>query len=56
MEGFRVTEIAVSHNLRRAGASHHGIWNRLFASSADLLAVCWMKKRTGRFKIAERIG
>ena len=35
--------------------SHYGIWNRLFASFYDLLAVRWMKKRMFRYQIAERI-
>ena len=55
MEGFTVTEIPISHNPRHAGHSHYGIWNRLFKSSADLLAVRWMKKRVIRYKIAEEI-
>lgn len=56
MEGFTVTEIPISHNPRQAGLSHYGVWNRLFKSSADLLAVRWMKKRVIRYKIAEEIG
>ncbi len=55
MEGFTVTEIPISHNPRQAGQSHYGIWNRLFKSSADLLAVRWMKKRIIRYTIAEEI-
>ena len=55
MEGFTVTEIPISHNARQAGQSHYGVWNRLFKSSADLLAVRWMKKRIIRYKIAEEI-
>ena len=55
MEGFRLTEVAVSHNPRRAGASHYGIWNRLFASFTDLLAVRWMKKRALRYTVTERL-
>jgi hypothetical protein len=55
MEGFRVTEVPVRHHPRRAGATHYGIWNRLFASFADLLAVRWMKKRMIRYRIAERL-
>ena len=55
MEGFRVTEIPVGHKSRVAGASHYGIWNRLFATFADLLAVRWMKKRTIRYEIIERV-
>ena len=55
LEGFTVTEIAVSHNPRTAGQTHYGVWNRLFASSYDLLAVRWMKKRMFRYQVAERI-
>jgi len=55
MEGFRVTEIPISTNPRFAGKTNYGVWNRLFSSFYDLLAVRWMKKRMFRFKIAERI-
>ncbi|MGA2177710.1 MAG: glycosyltransferase family 2 protein [Verrucomicrobiota bacterium] len=55
MEGFTVTEISISHHPRFAGRTHYGIWNRLFASFYDLLAVRWMKRRMFRFQIAERI-
>jgi dolichol-phosphate mannosyltransferase len=55
MEGFTVTEIAVSNNPRFAGQSHYGVWNRLFASFYDLLAVRWMKRRMFRCPIAEKI-
>ncbi len=55
IEGFTVTEIAVANNPRFAGQSHYGVWNRLFASFYDLLAVRWMKKRMFRYQIAERI-
>jgi glycosyltransferase involved in cell wall biosynthesis len=55
MEGFTVTEITVSNNPRFAGQSHYGVWNRLFASFYDLLAVRWMKKRMFRWDIADKI-
>jgi len=55
IEGFTVTEIAVTNNPRFAGQSHYGVWNRLFASFYDLLAVRWMKKRMLRYQVAERI-
>ncbi len=55
MEGFSVTEITVSNNPRFAGQSHYGVWNRLFASFYDLLAMRWMKKRMLRYQIAEKI-
>lgn len=55
MEGFTVTEIPVRHNPRAGGVTHYGVWNRLFASFHDLLAVRWMKKRMFRVEIAERV-
>jgi dolichol-phosphate mannosyltransferase len=54
IEGFTVTEIPVTNNPRFAGQSHYGVWNRLFASFYDLLAVRRMKKRMFRYQIAER--
>ena len=55
MEGFTVTEIPVRHNPRTAGKSHYGVWNRLFASFYDLLAVEWDEKRMFRYEVAERV-
>lgn len=55
IDGFTVTEIPVRHHPRVAGQTHYGVWNRLFASFYDLLAVRWMKQRMFRYKIAERI-
>jgi glycosyltransferase involved in cell wall biosynthesis len=55
IEGFTVTEIPVGHNPRVAGASHYGVWNRLFASLYDLFAVRWMKRRMFKYKIAETV-
>ncbi len=55
MEGFTVAEVPVRTNPRFAGQSHYGVWNRLFASFYDLLAVRWMKKRMFQFQVAERI-
>ena len=53
IEGFTVTEITVTNNPRFAGQSHYGVWNRLFASFYDLLAVRWMKKRMFRYQVAQ---
>ena len=53
MEGFRVTEVPVSTNPRHSGISHYGVWNRLFKSFRDLLAVRWMKSRAIHYEIAE---
>ena len=55
MEGFRVVEVPVSTNPRLSGASHYGIWNRLFKSFRDLLAVRWMKSRKIRYQIDESL-
>jgi len=55
IEGFTVTEISVTNHPRFAGQSHYGVWNRLFASFYDLLAVRWMKQRMFRYQVAERV-
>ncbi|HEU5070474.1 MAG TPA: glycosyltransferase family 2 protein [Verrucomicrobiae bacterium] len=55
IEGYTVGEVTISHNPRTAGVSHYGVWNRLFASFYDLLAVRWMKKRMFRYRVAETL-
>jgi len=55
LEGFTVTEVPVSNNPRHAGKSHYGVWNRLFKSFRDLLAVRWMKSRKLGYEIAESL-
>jgi glycosyltransferase involved in cell wall biosynthesis len=55
IEGHTVTEIEVGNNPRFAGQSNYGVWNRLFASFYDLLAVRWMKKRMFKYHVAERV-
>jgi glycosyltransferase involved in cell wall biosynthesis len=55
IEGFTVTEVSIGNSPRFAGKSNYGIWNRLFASFYDLLAVRWMKKRMFPLKIVETI-
>ena len=52
MEGYTVTEIPVSNNPRLHGESKYGVWNRLFKSFRDLLAIRWMKSRLLGYKIA----
>ena len=56
MRGFRVTEIEVTNRPRASGSSHYGVWNRVFKTSADLLAVRWMKARMINYEISERVG
>ena len=55
MEGFRVTEIPISHRPRGAGQTHYGVWNRLIKSLPDLFAVRWMQSRFIRYNIAATI-
>jgi glycosyltransferase involved in cell wall biosynthesis len=51
MEGFTVTEIPVTNHPRLHGESKYGVWNRLFKSFRDLLAIRWMKSRLLNYKI-----
>ncbi|MBN2491914.1 MAG: glycosyltransferase family 2 protein [Planctomycetes bacterium] len=53
MEGARVTEIPVHHRPRLAGKAKYGVWNRIFRSFRDLLAVRWMKARHIRYESEE---
>jgi glycosyltransferase involved in cell wall biosynthesis len=55
MEGFSVTEIPVTNNPRLHGESKYGVWNRLFKSFRDLLAIRWMKSRLLNYKIAQEL-
>src|SRR5436309_4571394 len=55
LDGFTVTEVPVSNNPRHAGQSHYGVWNRLFKSFRDLLAVRWMKSRRLRYEVGESL-
>jgi glycosyltransferase involved in cell wall biosynthesis len=55
LEGFTVVEVPISTHPRHAGVSNYGVWNRLFESFYDLLAVRWMKRRMFKYKIAETV-
>src|SRR5690242_4051842 len=55
MEGFTVTEIPVSNNPRLHGESKYGVWNRLFKSFRDLLAIRWMKSRLLGYQVATEL-
>ncbi len=54
MEGGSVVQVPVNHRPRRAGQSKYGVWNRVFRSFADLLAVRWMKSRRLGYEVIER--
>ena len=53
-EGFRVTEVVVSHRPRASGTSHYGVWNRLWRGMRDVKAVRWMRDRQLSWKATER--
>src|SRR3954467_3795533 len=55
MEGFSVVEIPVSNNPRLHGESKYGVWNRLFKSFRDLLAIRWMKSRVLGYQVATEL-
>jgi glycosyltransferase involved in cell wall biosynthesis len=55
MEGYTVMEIPVSNNPRIHGQSKYGVWNRLFKSFRDLLAIRWMKSRVLGYQIAVKL-
>jgi dolichol-phosphate mannosyltransferase len=55
MEGYKVVEIPVTNNPRLHGESKYGVWNRLFKSFRDLLAIRWMKSRILGYKVAEEL-
>jgi glycosyltransferase involved in cell wall biosynthesis len=52
MEGYEIVEIPVTNNPRLHGESKYGVWNRLFKSFRDLLAIRWMKSRLLGYQVA----
>jgi len=54
IEGGSVVQIPVNHRPRVAGTSKYGVWNRVFRSFVDLLAVRWMKSRRLGYEVARR--
>jgi len=55
MEGGTVVELPVRHRPRRFGRTKYGMWNRVFRSFADALAVRWMQRRALRYRIREEV-
>lgn len=49
----RVVEVPVQHRERQGGVSKYGMWNRIFRSLLDLLAVRWMQRRWIRYEVRE---
>ena len=55
MCGGTVAEVPVGHRPRRFGRTKYGMWNRVFRSFADALAVRWMQRRALRYRIREEL-
>ena len=56
LEGRSVVQVPVNHRPRLKGTSKYGVWNRVFRSFVDLLAVRWMKSRRLRYRVLPRTG
>ncbi|SKA63514.1 glycosyltransferase family 2 protein [Desulfobaculum bizertense] len=54
MHGAKVEEQPVNHRHRQHGVSKYGTWDRLKASSYDLIAVRWMQQRFVQYQIKEK--
>jgi glycosyltransferase involved in cell wall biosynthesis len=55
MEGYKVVEVPVSNNPRLHGESKYGVWNRLFKSFRDMLAIRWMKQRMLGYEVGQQL-
>jgi glycosyltransferase involved in cell wall biosynthesis len=53
--GGSVAEVPVRHRPRRSGRTKYGMWNRVFRSFADALAVRWMQRRQLRYHVSEEL-
>ena len=51
--GGTVGEIPVQHRPRRFGRTKYGMWNRVFRSLADAMAVRWMQRRVLHYAVRE---
>jgi len=55
MEGYTVTEVKVNHRHRVHGQTKYGFFDRLAATTPDVLAVRWMMSRVRAYKVREEI-
>src|SRR2546427_9235144 len=53
MHGGPGTEVPLDHRSRRFGRTKYGMWNRVFRSFADALAVRWMQRRALKYRVTE---
>lgn len=55
MDGGTVVEVKVNHFPREKGISKYNVFNRIFKSFLDLLAIRWMKWRTLQYKVTHEL-
>ena len=55
LSGGSVREVPVRHRPRRYGKTKYGMWNRVFRSLVDALAVRWMQRRALRYRVREEL-
>jgi dolichol-phosphate mannosyltransferase len=55
LQGGNVAEVPVRHRPRRFGRTKYGMWNRVFRSLVDALAVRWMQRRALRYRVREEL-
>lgn len=55
LQGGTVAEVAVRHRPRRYGRTKYGMWNRVFRSLADAIAVRWMQRGALRYQVREEL-
>src|SRR5881628_2609531 len=53
LAGGTVTEVPVRHRPRLSGRTKYGMWNRVWRSFVDALAVRWMQRRVLRYRVRE---
>lgn len=53
IEGYKVTEVEVTHRPRVAGTSKYGVLDRVFVALRDTFAVRWMQSRTILYDVEE---
>lgn len=53
--GGSVAEVPVRHRPRQFGRTKYGMWNRVFRSFVDALAVRWMQRRALRYHVSEEL-
>ena len=55
LQGGIVAEVPVHHRPRRYGRTKYGMWNRVFRSLTDAVAVRWMQRRALRYRVSEEL-